>query len=87
MTRVQFLAPGLITLAKGLIARGRKGSLCKSAAMANGRCRMHGGMSPGAPKGNKNAYKHGRYTPEATARRRELAALLRAMKTLTEEQK
>jgi hypothetical protein len=27
--------------------------------MPNGRCRMHGGMSPGAPKGNKNAFKHG----------------------------
>ncbi len=30
-------------------------------AMPNGRCRMHGGRSPGAPKGNKNALKHGRY--------------------------
>src|SRR5262249_34933358 len=27
------------------------------AAMANGRCRMHGGKSTGAPKGNKNALK------------------------------
>jgi hypothetical protein len=25
---------------------------------------MHGGLSPGAPKGNKNAFKHGRYTAE-----------------------
>jgi hypothetical protein len=24
--------------------------------MPNGRCRMHGGLSPGAPKGNKNAF-------------------------------
>ena len=23
------------------------------------RCRMHGGTNPGAPKGNRNAYKHG----------------------------
>jgi ATP-dependent Lon protease len=36
--------------------------------MPNGRCRLHGGMSPGAPKGNKNALKHGRYTAEAIAR-------------------
>jgi hypothetical protein len=36
-------------------ARTRSGSRCGSAAMPNGRCRMHGGMSPGAPKGNKNA--------------------------------
>src|ERR1700730_9140958 len=27
---------------------------------------MHGGPSPGAPKGNKNALKHGRYTADAT---------------------
>jgi len=41
---------------------------------------MHGGMSPGAPKGNKNAFKHGRYSAEAIAKRREIAALLRGMK-------
>jgi len=50
--------------------------------MPNGRCRMHGGMSPGAPKGNKNAFKHGRYTAEAIANRREIATLLRAMNVL-----
>jgi len=50
--------------------------------MPNGRCRMHGGMSPGAPKGNKNAFKHGRYTAEAIANRREIATLLRAMNAL-----
>jgi uncharacterized protein YjcR len=47
--------------------------------------RMHGGPSPGAPKGNKNALKHGRYTAEAIARRREISALVRAMKALAEE--
>ena len=25
----------------------------------NGRCRMHGGKATGAPKGNRNALKHG----------------------------
>src|ERR1700732_3535090 len=50
-------------------ARTRNGSPCRSAAMPNGRCRMHGGMSPGAPKGNKNAFKHGHYTAEAIASR------------------
>jgi hypothetical protein len=39
---------------------------------------MHGGTTPGAPKGNKNALKHGRYTAEAVATRRHIAALLRA---------
>ena len=55
---------------------------CRSPSMPNGRCRMHGGMSPGAPRGNQNAIKHGRYTIEATANRREIAALLRNMKAL-----
>jgi uncharacterized protein YjcR len=43
---------------------------------------MHGGLSPGAPQGNKNAFKHGQYSGEAIARRREVAALLRAMREL-----
>jgi hypothetical protein len=63
-------------------ARTRSGSRCQSPAMPNGRCRMHGGLSPGAPKGNKNALKHGRYTAEAIAGRRQIAELVRAMKAL-----
>ena len=47
-----------------------------------GRCRMHGGMSPGAPKGNENALKHGRYTAEAIERRRKISGLIGAMKAL-----
>jgi hypothetical protein len=50
--------------------------------MTNGRCRMHGGASPGAPTGN--AFKHGRFTAEAIAERREFAALVRDMKELAE---
>jgi hypothetical protein len=64
-------------------ARTRSGQPCQAPAMPNGRCRMHGGTSPGAPKGNKNAFKHGRYTAEAIERRREISGLLRAMKALT----
>ena len=63
-------------------ARTRSGNACQSPAMANGRCRMHGGPSPGAPKGNRNALKHGRYTAEAIEQRREVASLLRAMRAL-----
>jgi hypothetical protein len=63
-------------------ARTRSGSLCRSPAMSNGRCRMHGGPSPGAPKGNKNALKHGRYTAEAVWRRRRFSGLIRGMKAL-----
>ncbi len=62
------------------------GQPCQNAAMANGRCRMHGGTNPGAPKGNRNAFKHGRYTAEAIARRREVAALIRAMRALATEE-
>jgi hypothetical protein len=50
--------------------------------MPNGRCRMHGGLSPGAPKGNRSAFRHGRYTAEAVARRREVAELIRTMRAL-----
>ena len=32
---------------------------------------MHGGLSTGAPLGNKNALKHGRYTAEAISRRKQ----------------
>lgn len=39
---------------------------------------MHGGRTPGAPKGERNgAYKHGGETREAVALRRAAAALLR----------
>jgi hypothetical protein len=46
---------------------------------------MHGGPSPGAPKGNRNDFKYGRYRAEAIALRREISALLRNMKRLVEE--
>jgi hypothetical protein len=46
---------------------------------------MHGGPSPDAPKGNKNAWKHGRYSAEAIARRKHIAQLLGAMKSSAEE--
>jgi len=46
---------------------------------------MHGGKSSGAPKGNRNAYKHGFYTAEAIAERREIAGLLRAMRQMASQ--
>jgi len=40
---------------------------------------MHGGAEgSGAPEGNQNALKHGRYTAENMAHRRDVVALLRA---------
>jgi uncharacterized protein YjcR len=46
---------------------------------------MHGGKSTGAPIGNDNARRHGRYSAAAKERRRELAALLRSMRELIEQ--
>src|SRR6476659_8242949 len=72
-------------LAKRCGARTRSGKPCQSPAMKNGRCRMHGGPSPGAPKGNQHAYKHGRYTAEEIERRRKLAALIREARIVGRE--
>jgi hypothetical protein len=46
---------------------------------------MHGGKAPGAPKGNSNAFKHGRYAAEAIAQRRQLMEFVRGMKGLVEQ--
>lgn len=44
-------------------AKTRSGAPCQRPALAGKkRCRMHGGASPGAPKGNKNSLKHGIYS-------------------------
>ena len=46
-------------------------------------CRMHGARA-GAPTGNANARKHGRYTVEAINQRREIAALIRHCREIVE---
>src|ERR1035437_10291942 len=40
-------------------AKTRAGGKCKAPAMPNGRCRVHGGQSTGAPADNQNAAKPG----------------------------
>ena len=50
---------------------------CKSAAMANGRCRMHGGKSTGRPA------THGQRTKEAKANRRAAKEVLAQLNKLT----
>lgn len=47
--------------------------------MPNGRCRLHGGKSPGAPRGNNRAQKTGAWTPEAKAADRKRKAEARAV--------
>jgi hypothetical protein len=42
------------------------------------RCRLHGGLSPGAPSGARNgAWRHGGATNEAKAQRKAVRGLLR----------
>jgi hypothetical protein len=67
-------------------ARTRDGSDCNAPAMPNGRCRLHGGRSPGAPKGSKNGmYRHGRYTAEAIELHREMSAWIRVMREAAQD--
>ena len=54
------------------------GAPCKGPAMANGRCRMHGGKAGRKPT-------HGRYTKQAIQERREMRELLRAIRALVDE--
>lgn len=64
------------------------GQPCKGPAMKNGRCRMHGGTNPGAPRGERNgAYKHGAYMQEAVSRRRAARGLLSSIRRLLDTAK
>ena len=65
-------------------ARNRRGGFCRSPAVSGKRrCRMHGGApGSGAPIGNKNALKHGRFTREAKVNRRRVQASLRQSRQL-----
>jgi uncharacterized protein YjcR len=68
-------------------ARTRSGRPCESPAVqGKKRCRMHGGAKgSGAPKGNQNALKHGRFTKEARQNRKALRELIQeALKTARE---
>ena len=75
-------APGRLEAERGSPLRG--GSPCRQPAVrGKRRCRMHGGApGSGGQPGNRNALKHGARTAEATARRREVRALLRAAREL-----
>jgi hypothetical protein len=64
-------------------ARTRQGTPCRQPAMANGRCRLHGGKSPGAPTGEQNGnYRHGGRTMEAIAAKREARDVRRQIREL-----
>jgi hypothetical protein len=61
-------------------ARTRAGTACECPAVRGRvRCRLHGGKSPGAPRGSANGrFKDGYWTCEAIAERRFIRALLKA---------
>ena len=63
-------------------AKTRSGSPCRSPAMPNGRYRMHGGRSPGAPRGKANG---NQFTCEAIAVRRQLAVWIAEMNQLADD--
>ncbi len=64
-------------------AKTRSGRPCRSPAVTGkARCRMHGGAKgSGAPKGERNgSYKHGGFTCEAIAERKQLRELIRLLR-------
>jgi hypothetical protein len=70
-------------------AKTRSSGACRSPAVhGKKRCRMHGDApGSGAPKANRNARKHGRFSRDAIAERRQIQALLGDARRLLEEMK
>ncbi len=72
-------------------AKTRSGTPCKAPAMANGRCRMHGGKSTGprTPEGlersRKANFKHGFYSAELLEERKFIRQLLRSSRETLEQ--
>ena len=61
-------------------AKTRSGTPCKNPPIRGRfRCRMHGGSSPGAPKGNQNGWKHGLYCAAAIEERRQFRVILKQL--------
>jgi hypothetical protein len=59
-------------------ARTRSGAFCQCPAMPNGKCRIHGGLSPGAPRGTANGnYRDGFWTREAVEERQFIRSLVK----------
>ncbi|WP_065750922.1 HGGxSTG domain-containing protein [Bradyrhizobium paxllaeri] len=70
-------------------ANTRTSGACRSPAVhGKKRCRMHGGaQGSGAPRANRNARKHGLFTGDAIAERRQIRALLGEARKLLEGMK
>jgi hypothetical protein len=69
-------------------AKTRRGTLCQCPAMANGRCRLHGGLSTGPKTAEgierirRAVTKHGRYSNAEKRRRQECRDLLKECRAL-----
>ncbi|MGX9424096.1 MULTISPECIES: HGGxSTG domain-containing protein [Bradyrhizobium] len=70
-------------------AKTRCGGACRSRAVhGKKRCRVHGGaQGSGAPRANQNARKHGLFTRDAIAERRQVRELLEEARKLLEGMK
>ena len=67
----------------GAKARTRNYLPCQNAAMTNGRCRMHGGKSTGAPCGSEHwNYRHGIYVKDMVMIKKQHRQLLGAAKEI-----
>jgi hypothetical protein len=80
--------PGDLSAVTKCGAKTRCGTLCQCPAMANGRCRLHGGLSTG-PKTEagierirRAVTKHGCYTAAAKAERNRTRTLLSESRAL-----
>lgn len=77
--------PGNLALVKRCGAQTRAGSPCRSPAMANRRCRMHGGKSTGArtaeglQRSRKAPIKHGLRSAAVVTKRRHMIGEVRAI--------
>jgi len=80
--------PGDFTKATRCGAKNRRGIPCRCPAMANGRCRMHGGSSTGPKtvaglqRSQRANWKHGLYSAEAKAENRLIRQFLRDSRAL-----
>jgi hypothetical protein len=68
-------------------ARTRSGTSCQCPAIRRrNRCRIHGGLSPGAPRGQQNGnFKDGFWTCEAIVERRWVKEMLQLYAKATEK--
>lgn len=75
-------SPGDFSKAPRCGARNRRGTKCQCPAMANGRCRLHGGLSTGpkTPEGieriRRAVTKHGQYSKQEILERQHYRKLL-----------